>query len=205
MLDNVKGDLLSECEFPHKERIVEAPTIEVGLYGYYFPALLDTGSVISALSEQVFGQLERFHAVIPSFSCTGVRVAGAFKAKLKKIKRQMALRFTIGRVEFVFEFLLIPDLACDIILGTDWLRTVRAQIDLGNHLILIKPDNEWLEGNEINPVHECLQEPLDIRTISVKQVCVLKQAGGNEHFYLSKFIESIDVDRSYKDKFGHCW
>jgi len=139
MLDNVKADLLSECEFPHKEEIVEPSTIEVGLYGYYFRALLDTGSVISAISEQVFGPLERFHVVILSFPCTGARVAEAFKGKQKKIKRQMALRFMIGRVEFVFEFLLIPDLACDIILEIDWLRGV----DLDNHLILIKSENEW--------------------------------------------------------------
>lgn len=56
--NNVRDELLKdECSFKHEIVNYRSPIIETQLYGYSFPALIDTGSEISAVSEDVWNSL----------------------------------------------------------------------------------------------------------------------------------------------------
>lgn len=96
-LNNVKEDLLEECDFEHKKIDSYSPVVEIQFYGFNFPALIDTGSMVCAINEEVWGQLENFHAIIPSFPCTGVKVSGAFLNKQRQVKRQVLLTFFLQK------------------------------------------------------------------------------------------------------------
>lgn len=56
-LNNTREDLLEECEFAHDKFNCKTPIVEINLYGLFFPALIDTGSMICAISDEVWGQL----------------------------------------------------------------------------------------------------------------------------------------------------
>lgn len=131
-----REDLLEECDFNHEVLPVRSPIIEIIIFNTHFPALVDTGSEICCINEEVWLSLSPYHESITKFNCTGVKIAGAFKVKQRRVKMQAYLIFKIGNKTFSHEFLVIPDLSCKVIIGSDFLRRVQAKIDLGAEKVI---------------------------------------------------------------------
>lgn len=121
--------MLAECEFTHSSESYHSPTVLLKINSCDFPALLDTGSQICAFSDLVWNSC-LVGSDFPIFPITGVRVSGAFKNKCRKITHQVLLTFSMLNYTFQFEFFYIPDLVYPVILGADFLRTYRANLDL---------------------------------------------------------------------------
>lgn len=119
---------LLKCYFEHVIDQKRAPVISVNMYNFNFPALIDTGSECTCLSGDVYNQLSGHYDKIPVFPVSGVRITGAFKTKERRVTHQLLLSFSVesGKV-FAHEFLLITDLIFPVILGIDFLRSVKAQ------------------------------------------------------------------------------
>lgn len=204
-LNNPREDLLEECEYEHETLNSRTPIILIKLYNVEFPALVDSGSEICALSEQVWSQISEFHHLIPTFSCSGIKVTGAFKNKQRRIKKQSLITFSIESINVSHEFLLIPDLAYPLILGADLLRLLHAKIDLGTENILFKIEQTWLEVPEIKVTHEYLySEPLDLKPINGKKVALIS---GTECQYspisaeFEEVVQNSVIDTEQKNYF----
>lgn len=178
-MNNVREDLMSECEFEHEREVDSCPRVDISFWGIHFLAIVDTGSMICAISEEVWGQLANYRSQIPCFPCTGVRVTGAFKEKRRVINKQMWLVFSVENREYSHEFLLIPDLAYPVVLGNDWLRRVNARILLDVRVVLVKDGKEWSEIPEIMIKH---QNPIEDRALSLTAMSVKNQefVGGGQ-------------------------
>lgn len=167
--NNVRDELLKdECSFKHEIVNYRSPIIETQLYGFSFPALIDTGSEISAVSEDVWNSFsDKIKSDIPSFPCSGIRVIGAFKSKQRKIQLQTLICFSCENNIFYQEFFVIPDLVYSIILGIDFLRKYKVRIDLNINKIFCSVDDEEIALSEKIYSHEYDgRESLNLRSLS---------------------------------------
>lgn len=170
-INNPREDLLEESSSDNDLEYPRSPIIQINLYGFNFMALIDTGSEISCISDEVWGQLEPFYKIIPTFPCTGVTVMGAFKIKQRRVKQQSLLTFSIAKNEFCYEFLLIPDLVFPIIIGIDFLRTIPTKLDLENNCVFFKICDKWCEIPEVRPGKEYdTAESFNIKRLNVKNI-----------------------------------
>lgn len=144
-----REDLMSECDFEESVELPSLPVINVCIFNFNFPALVDSGAEICAVSEETWGQLSEFHGQIPTFPSTGVRVSGAFKKGYRKIRQQSLLAFSILGHVIVHEFLLVPELSYPLIIGNDLLRLLKAKLDLGEQKILLYLNEQWVVIEEL--------------------------------------------------------
>ncbi|KAK9702034.1 hypothetical protein QE152_g30200 [Popillia japonica] len=100
------------------------PKIEIGIDNWGYEALIDTGSTISVVSEEMIKQLKEKGVEIPELPVTNLTVQGA-TGKIVKVQRQV---MPIGEQEIPTLF-VVRGLVTPIILGTDWLKKYAAEID----------------------------------------------------------------------------
>lgn len=207
-------DLLDDgnCNFDHLSVSNRSPILELSLYGFSFPALVDTGSEISAISEDVWNRFpENLKADIPCFPCTGVRITGAFKSKQKKIQLQSLIIFSCNGNLFKQEFFLVNDLIYPIILGIDFLRIYQVTIDLKNNFLACMLNGNIVKLPEKKYFHEYEgYEKINLRCIPKYEVLacatlsVEKDTDSNntiKHFILSQTEQEIFQNLLDKNKF----
>lgn len=119
------------------------------------------------MSDTVWAQLSGKHCQIPTFPCTGIRVVGAFKSKLKKVSAQALIHFSLATKTFAHEFLVIPDLSYPIIIGIDFLRLHNARLEIKNKIFYLTFENEdGFAIKEVDFSHEfAMHPPLNISRI----------------------------------------
>lgn len=174
LLNNPRDDLLEECDLGQETFKSRSPLIQIQLYNFFFPALIDTGSEICAISEEVWSQIEEYHGNIPAFSCSGIKVTGAFKVKQRRVKQQVLLTFNILKNNITHEFLLIPDLVYPVIIGADLLRLFQVNINLSAECVFFKINNNWVSIPELNFTHELPGiESMEMKSIHGKSITCL--------------------------------
>ena len=104
----------------------------INIEGKSYKTLIDTGSEISVISENVMGELKELNKNIPSLPVAGVTVVGVTGVTSKRITRQVHLNILINEVEFENTFLVVKGLSLDVILGNDFLERNGAVIDFFN-------------------------------------------------------------------------
>lgn len=185
--NNPVSELLEECDFDHKPADTRTFIICIKLYGYTYPAMIDTGSTICAFSDEVWSQLSEAQEIIPSFPCTGVRVIGAFKSKYKKVSIQALLTFTICGEIFSHEFLLIPSLVYPLIVGVDFLRLHNAKICLDENVLKLKLGGKSVFVPEVQTNH-AFKDPAPIEIAAL--------VNNNTYCSLSKYSGELEPKRS---------
>lgn len=189
-------ELQDTCDFEHLKDNFRLPQIEINFYGHNFPALVDSGSQVSCISEEVWVQFSGVHDQIPSFLCSGVKLTGAFKAKQKKVERQCLLTFQAGDAEFEHEFLVAPDLAYPVIIGVDFLRTIGAIIDLENEKIRGYCGDRKIVIEEKSFGHEFesgIPVKNEIKLISSERDFLVAHVDVSEHLDFRDAIASCEV------------
>lgn len=198
----------SDCEFDHLNiENKKSPVITVSIFNFSFPALIDSGSEISCISGDVYAQLGDFQEKIPSFPVTGIRITGAFKTKQRKIAKQLFLDYKIANNYFSYEFLLISDLVFPIILGIDFLFSVKSKINLENDTItLLNSNKEFFTVSTINTIHFYIP-PSDIkktRTIALKKEYSLNTLNTDRNGFNTEFInENKSLTFEQKNQFKY--
>ena len=85
--------------------------------GKSYKTLIDTGSEISVISENVMGELKEINKNIPSLPVAGVTAVGVTGVRSKRITRQVQLNISINEIDFENTFLVVKGLSLDVILG----------------------------------------------------------------------------------------
>lgn len=204
VINNPHEELLEECDFDHTPVDSRSPLIVINLYGYKFAALIDSGSQVSAISAEVWTQLFNFHSIIPHFTCTGIRVVGAFKSKFRKVKLQMQLKFRAEHQEFSHEFLLIPDLAYPVLIGCDFLRFFNVVINLSKECIIVSTGEENIIIPEIRNYHDfSAPDTVNVCAIVNKDICRPGALSMKQEKNFSSMIASCSLEEIQKCKFQH--
>lgn len=99
------------------------PEIEISIFNNPYPALLDSGASVSAMSENLYNVLKNDPSKydIPSFPLSGTFLKTAITNKSVKINIQIYINFSINQFKTHAIFLIVPHLSTPLILGTDWL------------------------------------------------------------------------------------
>ena len=127
--ENTRDFLLTE-ETSTTKKLPKCLTVKLTLQGITVNALVDTGSEITAISEQLFNDHQGVLNRCPSLPLAGITVHGATGGRPVKVNRQI---FTEINLEGIIEnatLFIIPKLTSDLIVGVDFLRKIKTKIDL---------------------------------------------------------------------------
>ena len=97
--------------YTHLNEVMERRTglteVTINIEGKNYKTLIDTGSEISVISENVMSELKELNENIPSLPVAGVTVVGVTGVRSKRITRQVQLNILINEVEFENTFLCL--------------------------------------------------------------------------------------------------
>lgn len=99
------------------------PGISLEIANTYVEALLDTGSAITVISEKFYNRLknsDQLHMLDLPFRSVDIICALGQRKKLKT--KQIAVEIKIQDFRIFTQFLVIPHLISDVILGRDWMK-----------------------------------------------------------------------------------
>jgi hypothetical protein len=111
-------------------RLATCPKIKATFKDINVEMILDTGSQVSVLSDDVFRQI-KIRGPIMELPVQSVVLMSAFGNKTSRVKRQALISFNFNEDKFENDFLISPQLVSPGILGADFLYTYKFSIDLG--------------------------------------------------------------------------
>jgi len=134
---------LPEEELPsNNSHLYNTPLIAITLSNVNSVCLVDTGSEVNAISKQFFDKLKESKASYNILPCSGVYVVTACGHKSKRILSQIYVLVQIGSIALHSNFLVIPGLTHDIILGVEVLTELKAVINFEQQFIEFKNNNK---------------------------------------------------------------
>lgn len=101
--------------------------------------MVDTGSYASVIQEGLFEECNR-GITWPVLPLQRTKVRGAISGKRVVVNKQVEIPFCCNGVQFHGNFLIVPDLTVDIILGLDFLRRHAAVINLREQVVEVCVD-----------------------------------------------------------------
>ena len=93
-------ELLEEDDTKVIENKTGLTEVIVTIEGKNFKTLIDTGSEISVVSENVIGELKEINKNIPSLPVAGVTVVGVTGVRSKRVTKQVQLNIFLNEAEF---------------------------------------------------------------------------------------------------------
>ena len=114
-------------------RIV-SPRVNIRIFDCEYPALLDSGSEVTCVSETLVNELVNKGKLV-KLPVSNLSLCVAVGGKATTIKQQVQIACKIEEKSSEFPFLIVPGLATDILIGMDWLDAFGCIIDLENKRI----------------------------------------------------------------------
>lgn len=152
-----KGDTTLDNKDPEDQerkpwRQISCPEIKLEISGVPVQALVDTGSEVSCISQELY---ERYRAVfekVPTLPVMGQIIKGATGEKSKRIKIQIWVTIQIADIRKNAALLVIPGLVKECIIGYDILHELKLILDAGEEKLTdqIKSQNIKFHTAEIN-------------------------------------------------------
>lgn len=131
-------DLLSEdVERETIQRRRNVPEIKLLCHRVPTCALLDSGSQVSAIDEELYTLIKRQCGEIPTLPINKSYLICANRRKSPAITKQVLMTLTVGKHEFEVPLLVVKNLIKPIILGTDWLARSKVVLDFKENVIRI--------------------------------------------------------------------
>lgn len=119
------------------------PEVEVQLFDLKSSALLDSGSEISCISEELYVNIcSQYSNKIPCIPVPSAQIITATGNKSCKINKQILVPITIDNVVYDTILLVVKKLIRPVILGADWLIYNGAVVDFYNSKTLLKSTNQ---------------------------------------------------------------
>lgn len=119
------------------------PDIPVTCEGHKIIALLDTGSDITCISEDLFNKLKSLNEKLPVIPVKGFQIRGAVGQRSSKINSQVNLTIQFApELEMDIPFLIVPGLARAMILGFDFIKQHKLTLHIEKLGIEIEHDKK---------------------------------------------------------------
>lgn len=213
LVDTVGGEELlsdSEKEDATRARKMSCPTISLEVFGEATEALIDSGSEITAVSEQFFKVVSKSTNGLPILPVVGITVRGAVGTKEQKIKQQVLLKVIVeATMEMDIVCLVVPGLVRPMVLGCDWLSQYKARLDFIASLLTVTDDHltysirlrmveGWPQRLTIAEVSET--EEKNVESVQVEKSTFLEGDSCNLDTEHEKKLK--ELIRSYEDVFS---
>lgn len=135
-------------------RARRCPIINSTCEGIEARALIDTGSEVSAISEEFHLKLKKNLINLPELPISKCFVVGVGKKRSSPITRQVLLTLSLNLDHFDATCLIVKNLGYDVVLGVDFLKEYGGKIDFQTGTVILNPGKVIIfEENEAG-VHE---------------------------------------------------
>lgn len=174
LLGGESGKVTPSCHIPL------CPRVTLSIFSVPMKALVDTGSQITAISESYYAYLKQ-HGNFVILPVTNIRLFTAIGKKPTVIKKQVACDVRIDGRKISSQFLVVPNLSNDMIIGNDWLLKNRVVIDydkLGITVDGIELNNSAIQFGNIVEKHADNKSDDPIMYIQVLEVCDISRDFG---------------------------
>jgi predicted aspartyl protease len=94
-----------------------------------FTAILDSGSEVNLISQEIYEKLTKASTDIPVLPVENIVLVTAFGRRSNRIRIQAYVEFTIGADRFEQVFLVSSQLKNDVIIGCQFLKEFGVCID----------------------------------------------------------------------------
>ncbi|CAH2016400.1 unnamed protein product [Acanthoscelides obtectus] len=121
-------DLLSDPEDIVQDDEKVSPTISIHIFGTLVEVLIDSGSDICAISEKFYSELSNL-GKFPILPVIRGVISVAIGGKTQKIKSQILIPVQLDGIDMDVNCLVIPQLNCNLIFGSNWLSKHHARLD----------------------------------------------------------------------------
>lgn len=208
----VAGDELLREETMEGAKPSKCLVLKGTCYGRQVYALVDTGSSISAISEELCEELKRDGQELVELPTRKLRVVMANRKAASTTGRQVWLEFCVEGLTIEVAAIVVRGLVREIIIGMDALRAYQAVVDvstgvitlrlrgcIGGGLVVAEDDEAAVDGDE---VQASMEEVLQGVERAVEGV-VDKENGPEEirqllERFVDVFHESSEAVRGYK-------
>jgi predicted aspartyl protease len=163
--------------FIHDEKQSRCPEVEMKLTnGTVLRSIVDSGSEVNIISQQVFDQLRKDQKGIPVLPVENVKLVTAFGKRSRRINTQALIEFVLGEDEFENFFIISPQLTHDVIIGCQLLKEYGMNINFENGTIgyvrhntkkQVKFMQEPSDGHNTND--ELIESQRTASTLNVKE------------------------------------
>jgi hypothetical protein len=102
---------------------------------FKFNGILDSGSEVNLISEEVYDKLIRAGVQVPVLPVENVVLVTAFGKKSRRIRQQVLVEFTMGSDAFEGVFMVSPQLRNDAIIGCHFLQDYGICIDFSRGVV----------------------------------------------------------------------
>lgn len=138
--------------------VIKSPEIQITINNLKINAFIDTGSNISCVSEEWFLTNKTLLGKFEELPVTNLFIKTAVNSKSRRITRVILLEASLKGHSFNIQCLIIPHLVRPLILGTDILQNLKANINYENQTIGFTIDGNKISTtfNEVNgDAHVC--------------------------------------------------
>ena len=210
LFENPRDSLQAEDKVRESiPKIGSCPCLMITLAGINVKSLLDTGSQVTAISEEWYDKQPTLKTC-PTLPITGKYIIGAVGAKSARIKRQIFAEIGLQSFKMQSPVLIIPGLNNQCILGIDVLREMKAKIDLKLNIIspscqsdelqtelIFEEDNED-EHNNIKTLKSQADQDIILLDSEIREKA--NECSKLNSDQKNKFIEVIRLHRRVFDK-----
>ena len=116
------------------------PDIKIRFQNLETNALIDTGAIVSCINKKWFEDYKDQIGEYESFPLININLITATGQPSKKLKEIVLVTAEIGIVKFTQQYIIVPHLVKNVILGIDTLKLLNAKIDIRNNWITIDTD-----------------------------------------------------------------
>lgn len=135
-------DYLLENEEEKQQTRPKCPILDISINGIKTSALIDTGSQISAISDELYFAQKQVFDTCPILPLTGVTVTTATGGKRTKVTKQIYVEISHDKAKEPATILVVPKLTFSCIIGIDYLHKLRTQIDLEKYAMTVNINNQ---------------------------------------------------------------
>lgn len=172
-----------------------SPVVKATVCEKNINVLVDSGSQVSAVSEEFIGGLQGQGIDIPILPVSNTSIAVAVGRKRQKVKEQVLLEVNIDGKSYEVVCLVIPKLNREIVLGCDWLAKINAVLDFQNAVLKVMSGTSEVE--EIKLCYEKFND-LEVNAMDEKEENIIR------HRYSERELEAAAagaevLDESSKD------
>lgn len=121
--------------------VKRCPEIYLTLSGVIAKSLLDTGATLSAINESFYEKHKvkfKKHEILP---LTNFYIITATNTKSKRLKKVVYMETVVNDFKFHAQYIVIPNLITDVIIGTDVFNEFKVKIDFDKMLCTFFGEN----------------------------------------------------------------
>lgn len=119
----------------NKDSKCKCPLIELEYQNQKIKAVIDTGSEVDCISEELYEKLDKVK--ISTLPVSNIRLFSAFGSKSYNIKKQIMIKLKFDKQEIDSVLLVVPKLNFDFILGTNWCAKNNVDVKFSNNTITL--------------------------------------------------------------------